>query len=48
MGIYKEKFKNEKKGVPAVAQCVRNPSAAALVAAEAWVQSLAQCSGLNG
>ena len=34
-------------GVPAVAQQVKNPTAVAQVAVEAWVQSPAWCSGLN-
>ena len=35
-------------GVPAVVQWVWNPTAAALVAAEVWVQSPVWCSGLKG
>ena len=34
-------------GVSAVAQCVKNPAAAAGVTVEEWVQSLAWCSGLK-
>ena len=37
-----------KKGVPAVVQLVKNMTAAAWVAVEAWVQSLAWHSGLKG
>ena len=35
-------------GVPAMAQWIRKPTAAAQATTEAWVQSLAQCSGLKG
>ena len=34
-------------GVPAMVQWVKNPAAVAQVTVEAWIQSLAQCSGLN-
>ena len=40
-------IKNEIRGVPAVVQWVKNPTAAAWATAEAWVQSPAWCSGLN-
>ena len=39
-------FKNQ--GVPAVVQWVKNPSAAAPVAAEAWVLSQARPRGVKG
>ena len=42
--------RNEKKaraGAHAVAQWVKNLTAAAQVTAEVWVQSLAQCNGLK-
>ena len=35
------------KGVPAVAQWVKNPAAAVQVTEEVWVQSLTHCSGLG-
>ena len=40
-------FKIRNLGVSAVVQCVKNPTAAAQVTAEARVQSLAQHSGLR-
>ena len=55
---WKEEVKNESKGaasnsimanegVPAMAQWVKNPTAADRVTAEVWVRSLAQGSGLK-
>ena len=35
-------------GAPAVAQWVKNPTAASWVAVEAWDQSPAQCGGFKG
>ena len=40
-------YKNGNTGVPAVAQWVRNQTAAAQTAAQAWVQFLVQHSGLK-
>ena len=40
-------LKTEIRGVPAMAQCVKNPTTATQVTAEAWVRSLALHSGLK-
>ena len=39
--------KGENIGVPTVVQWVKNPTTVAQFSAEAWAQSLAQCSGLK-